>query len=329
MKNTTLLLSALFLAWALAAAADVTQEEETKFGGLMKIATFGRSMKTTTRVSGNRMRTDAGDSIQIVDLAAEKIYEIDSKKKSYTVTTFAEMKRKMEEALAQAKAAPKQQAKEAPQASASMDIKVSETGNQQTIRGYPCKQYLMQMDLKMKDEKSKQEGTMESLMELWLTKDAPGTQEIHDFYKKMATKLGTTQIGRQTLAQMKQGSNDSSLAMMRMSGEVRKMEGQAIKSVFYFGSAEAARKEALESAKKPSEPEAGEQKKEKKGGLGGLLGKMKPGGGGEKSEGEGQQQPQGAILTKMTMEIVRIDTGPVDPKLFAVPEGYKQVEAGK
>ena len=336
MKTTTLTLSALFLAGALTAAADITQEEETEFGGFMKIATFGRNMKTTTRVSGDKMRSDAADSAQIVDLTGEKIYELDTKKKTYRVTTFAEMKKKMEQALAQAKAAPKREGKEAPpQASTSMDVKVSETGNQQTIRGYACKQYLMQMDLKVKDEKSKQEGALESLMELWLTKDAPGTQEIHEFYKKMASKLGTTEIGRQMAAQMSQssqGAPDSSAAMMRMSGEVRKMEGQAIRTVFYLGSAEAARKEALEGAKKPSEAEAPgekEEKKEKKGGLGGLLSKMKPpsGGGGEPS-GEQQGQP-GAVLTKMTMEVVRLDTSPIDPKLFAVPEGYKQVAAGQ
>lgn len=323
MKKTTVVLSAFLLASAHPARADVTQEEETKFGGFMKIATMGRSMKTVTRVSGDRMRTESGDSIQIVDLAAEKTYEIDSKKKTYSVTTFAEMKKKMEQAMAQAQTAPKPQSgKDAPQAKTSVDIKVSETGNQQTIRGFACKQYLMEMDLKLKDEKNKQEGTLESLMELWLTKDAPGTEEIQAFYSKMASKLGTAQVGRQMLAQMNQGAGDSSAAMIRMSSEVKKMDGQAIRSVFYFGSAEAAKKEALEGAKKPAGASA--EPEEEKGGLAGLLSKMKTGAGG----GEGGQQP-GGVLTKMTMEIVRIDTNPIDPKLFSVPQGYKLVEASK
>ena len=35
---------------------------------------------------------------QIVDLSEEKVYEVDLRKKTYKVTTFAELRRRMEEA---------------------------------------------------------------------------------------------------------------------------------------------------------------------------------------------------------------------------------------
>ena len=49
-------------------------------------------------VKGNRKATMSDTTGQIIDLTEEKIYDLDIKKKTYTVTTFAELRKKMEEA---------------------------------------------------------------------------------------------------------------------------------------------------------------------------------------------------------------------------------------
>ena len=81
-------------------AADVTYEEQTTMGGLMQMMGMGKPTKSTTRVSGDFMRTDNGDQATITDLAGEKIITLDTKKKTYSVMTFAEMKQKMQQAMA-------------------------------------------------------------------------------------------------------------------------------------------------------------------------------------------------------------------------------------
>src|SRR5829696_6365800 len=64
------------------------------FGG--KSAKEGIEGKTA--VKGNRKATLTDSGGTIIDLSEEKIYEIDAKKKQYTVTTFDELRRRMREA---------------------------------------------------------------------------------------------------------------------------------------------------------------------------------------------------------------------------------------
>src|SRR6266550_6894850 len=64
------------------------------FGG--KAAKEG--VVATTAVKGNRKATMNESTGQIIDLAEEKVYDLDMKKKTYEVTTFEQMRQKMREA---------------------------------------------------------------------------------------------------------------------------------------------------------------------------------------------------------------------------------------
>ena len=57
---------------------------------------------STVAVKGNRKATFNDTTGQIIDLGEEKVYELDMKKKTYKVATFAELRRRMEEAKAKA-----------------------------------------------------------------------------------------------------------------------------------------------------------------------------------------------------------------------------------
>ena len=50
---------------------------------------------------------------QIIDLTEEKIYDLDIKKKTYTVTTFAELRKQMEEARREAEKSARERARRA------------------------------------------------------------------------------------------------------------------------------------------------------------------------------------------------------------------------
>ena len=107
-RTALALVAAAALSSTVALRADVRSDERTKFqlaGALGKVVNFfgGKAARdgvtSTVAIKGSRMMTTSGDSTaQIVDLGEEKIYDLDLKKKSYRVTTFADVRRQMEEA---------------------------------------------------------------------------------------------------------------------------------------------------------------------------------------------------------------------------------------
>ena len=48
----------------------------------------------TVAIKGDRKMTTTDETAQLIDLDEEKVYDIDLKHKTYTVTTFAEMRQK-------------------------------------------------------------------------------------------------------------------------------------------------------------------------------------------------------------------------------------------
>jgi hypothetical protein len=89
------------------AQAEVKTREKTQFkleGMLGRLAGMfgGKAAKegvvSTTAVKGDRKATMSESNGRIVDLSEEKIYDIDMKKKTYEVTTFEELRRRMREA---------------------------------------------------------------------------------------------------------------------------------------------------------------------------------------------------------------------------------------
>src|SRR5262249_37423352 len=94
--------------------ADVRTDQRTKFqlaGALGKIVNFfgGKAAReggvSTVAVKGDPKIETNETTGQIIDLAEEKVYELDLKKKTYKVTTFAEMRQRMEEERRRAEAA--------------------------------------------------------------------------------------------------------------------------------------------------------------------------------------------------------------------------------
>jgi hypothetical protein len=296
------------------AFADVTYEEQTTMSGMMQMFGMGKPTKSVTRVSGDFLRTDNGDEATIIDIAGERILNLDTKKKTYSVTTFAEMKQQMEQAMAQlagkdAKKAEKPE--EAKDVSMKTEVRVTDTGRTETIQGASCKQYLLEMDLTAKSEKEQQSGTMSTLTEMWMAKDVPGLAELNGFYRKMGEKAGSFGVNQQWAAATVQGPAQSMGAdIQKMSDEMKKMEGHPMRTVLYMGSVEAAKKEAL--GEKPAEPQGG-------GGLAEMLKKM------QNPQAQGGESGGGGVIMRVTTETIKISTGAIDPSIFAVPGDFKQV----
>jgi len=137
----------LFMAVGLSADMKSRQKTQIKIEGMLgKVAGMfgGKAMKegvvNTIAVSGDRMMTVTDQSGELIDLAAEKVYKIDFKGKSYKVQTFAEIRQEWEEAKAKAKeqaAEAKEQADQQPagEAQYEVDFSIDKSAERKTING--------------------------------------------------------------------------------------------------------------------------------------------------------------------------------------------------
>ena len=316
-----------------AAGAGVRTEEKTlvRFGGTLGgiLNKFGgkaakEGVVQTVAVVGDRKLTLAGERGEIVDLAEEKIYELDVKKKTYTVTTFAALKKRIEEQRAKAEkeaaeARKKEEKKEedasaAPVTEMEIDVEVNEAGQKRAIAGHEARQVTMKAWVHEKGKKIQQSGGLLVTTDTWLGPKIDALGEVAEFDRryglKMAEIMGFTappaaaSAGQMAaLAAMYPGLLS---AMEKIQAESKKvdMEGTPLAS----GLTVTLWKSAAQVA------EAQKQSEDMGGGLSGLLAKklMKKG---------DPSDPRTEVLASSS-EMLRIapDAGAAD---VAIPGGYK------
>ena len=231
-----------------ALSADVRSDQKTKFqlaGALGKVVNFfgGKAARdgvtSTVALKGNRMMTTTGDSGgQIIDLAEEKVYNLDLKKKSYRVVTFAELRQQMEEARKRAQ----EEAAKAPEADkpaqrdpnakeVEVDFDVKNTGEKKDINGFATTQSIMTITVREKGKTLQQGGGMVLTSDIWLTPSIPAMKEVADFHMKYAQKLFGPMIegaSPQDMASAMAMYPQMKPALERMAAEGRKLQGTAI-----------------------------------------------------------------------------------------------------
>src|SRR5262249_4043210 len=204
---TALTLSALLLS-SYSVRADVRADEKTKvelagmLGGVMKM--FGGhaardGVTATVIVKGDRKVTLDEERGQIIDLAEEKVYDLDVKKKSYKVTTFAELRRRFEEqqrkAAEQAKRSEDKSAKEKPAEpdpnakQVEIDFDIKNTGQKKTINGFDTQEQVMTITVREKGKTLEQGGGMVLTSDMWIAPTIKAMKEVADFDVRYAQKL--------------------------------------------------------------------------------------------------------------------------------------------
>ena len=271
------------LVTAAAAGADVksTSKSQMKFEGMLgrMMGMFGgkaakEGVVSTVAVKGDRKVTTTGDTAEIVDLAEEKVYELNLKDKTYRVVTFAEMRKQMEEARAKAEEeARKQRAAEGkkdPNAK-EMEIEFSakETGQRRQINGYDCRQVVMTIAVHEKGKTLDQAGGMLMTFDSWLAPKIAAMNEVMDFdmryWKKMALDAAMPSADQMMQAfAMFPGLKDG---MARLEKEKVNMDGTAIETIMTTQSVQTKEQAAQ---KKQEGAEGGSPA----GGLGGMLGRF-------------------------------------------------------
>jgi hypothetical protein len=177
--------------------AEVKTREKThiSLGGMIgKVFNMfgGKAAKegdvSTTAVKGNRKATMNESTGQIIDLAEEKVYNLDMKKKTYEVTTFDELRQRMREAREKAeKDAAREQGKEEkaekaePQKEYEVDFNVKETGQKKQLAGYDTHEVVTTITVREKGRTLEDGGGIVLTADSWLAPHIAALKELADF----------------------------------------------------------------------------------------------------------------------------------------------------
>lgn len=304
---------------AVPASADVKTKDkgQVKFEGMLgtMMRMFGgkalaEGIVSSNAVKGNRKATFNDLTGRIVDLGEEKVYEIDMKKKSYTVVTFAELRQKIKEAqeraAKQAKEAPKEGEPSQPSADGKqveIDFDVKETGQTRQVAGYDAKQVIMTITVREKGKTLDESGGLVLTADSWIGPEIPEMKELAEFEMKYWKAIApeTALVSAEQMAAVAAMYPLVKPAIDRMNQERGSLKGTPLAMTMTFDAVKS--KEQLEQQSKDSGG----------GGLSGMLARkmMKK-----------DDRPRATIFTMAneTLEVAKtVEAADID-----IPAGFKQ-----
>lgn len=355
----TLLLTVSMLAGLPVLLADFSyQQTATITGGMMKsmmrvAGAFSKQarepMVSTIFLKGNRMATVHAQFADVVDLDKENMTHIDFAKKTYSVTTFAEMRQAMEEAM-QKMEGQKASAKD-PNTDVNFRVSATPTGQKRTINGFDAKEMILNIAFEATDNSKGTSGAMNVRSDLWLAPGIQGYEEVRDFQRRLAQKLA---IGMPSGIFGGMAQNPQMMkGMAQLAAEMSKVEGMPVyQTVSMGGSATGVPQDGASTPPQPQPqtPSGGEvagqaasgaatSRMGRLGGLAGMAGGLGGFGRRKKTEEQPQTAPQAAAspsngqpvsasasLMEMTIEASNFSNAPVDASKFDAPAGFQQVE---
>jgi len=197
----TTALPALTLCLAAAAFADFSYTTTRKTtGGMMASMGGAATAPQTTKqyFKGQKMKTDSGATATILDFEAQTVTTLNIAHKTYTVTPFNDMTK----------------GAKAPDIEAKIDVK--ETGQKKTINGYNASELVMTMEVD--SPQARQMGPMQMEIDMWISPDVPGYQELREFYRRNAARFPWSAMAAGANPSMQQAMADLQKKMMSMHG---------------------------------------------------------------------------------------------------------------
>jgi hypothetical protein len=255
--------------------------------------TTGAGDQTTKHYfKGQKMKTEGEATSSILDFDAQTLTTMNHQAKTYTVTPFSELGQAMRKGDVDAK------------------VDVNETGQRKNINGFNASEVIMtvtldtpqtaQMGLKMQVE-----------MDMWLSQDVPGAQELRAFYQKNMDHFPWA-----AMAGGGAGNPSMQKAVADMQKKMASLGGVAVSQVMRVkmggndgqtpqvqpGMMQArAQLEAMRSKGGP-QAAAAEQALARMGGMGGSA----------------------KALVEITMESSGFSTNSIPASVFAIPDGYQK-----
>jgi hypothetical protein len=305
-----------------AVLADVKIEERShvKFEGMLgrMVGLFGgraarEGVVTTVAVKGDRKMTMTGQTGQLIDLGEEKIYDVDFRRKTYTVTTFDQLRKQMQEAMAKAKeqaraAEAEPQTAEEPrdpeEPQFEVDFDLRESGQRKTVSSFDAREVVMTITVREKDKTLEQSGGILLTANSWLSDRVAGTRTVEQFDRRYAEKLGGPLAAGASMEQMAAalamypGLQD---ALARYQTENVNLEGTPVLTTVTF---QAVRSPEQMAQAEREEPQEGPSIS---GGVGGVLGGLgrRAARGRQTQEQDAGSRDRVTIMT-MTHELLKV-----------------------
>jgi hypothetical protein len=321
----------------LAVRADVKTEQkgQVKFTGALgrMFNMFGgkaarEGVVTRMAVKGDRMLSASGETGQLVDLAEEKVYDINFESKSYKVTTFEELRCRMRGAEEQVRQEPAKAEKRDEKAGEKppeyeVDVVTKSTGATKAINGFDTRQSITTVTVRPKGKTVEQGGGMVLAADSWLAPGMGSMREVADFYARYMKQLqATVPAGAMSADQMAAAFAmypmlKDALAKMRTEGE--KVDGTPVLTTMTFDAVQSPEQQA-----QARQQESREETPTSGGGLGGMLArKMMKKKAEDPAAATASTTPGRATVMTMVSETLSVskDVASTD---VAVPEGFKE-----
>lgn len=333
-RSTAVVAAALAVASVRISHADVRADQQTKFqlaGPLGRALTvFGGKgardgVVSSVAVKGGRKMTLNDAAGQIVDLSEEKIYDLDVRGKTYRVTTFEELRRRIEEARRKAEedartpapssgseAAPAQDAKQL-----EVDFEVRNTGETKRINGFDTHQSIATVTVREKGKTVEQSGGVIMTADLWLAPRIAAMKEIQEFEVKYAQQLYGPMIAGASAQEMGAALALYPLmkpALAKWAAEAGKLDGTPILTTVTMDAVKFP--EQLAGERQASQ----DDKLSNARSVGGLLGGLA-----RKAAKKDEEPKARTTFLTTTNEVLKV-TASVTADDVAVPVDFKQVE---
>jgi hypothetical protein len=304
--------------------ADVKTEEKgqvTFTGMLGRIAgLFGGTAAKEGVVSTVAVKGDQKSRLnefrgEIIDLGEEKLYSLDVKKKTYTVTTFDELRRRLKETQAKAEAEAKKAQPDAKPDSTpnqlDVDFNVKDTGQGKVINGFDTHQVVATVTVREKGKTLEDGGGLVLTSDMWLTPTIKSLKEISDFDRRYYEKIAGPMIGdAQQMAAAMAMYPFLKDAIARLEQEKGKADGTAVMTTLTVESVKSKAQMSEKSNDSAAPPTN----------VGGLLGGL---GRRVARRNEDQSQEARSTFMKSSHEVLKVVTD-VTAADVAIPSGFQQ-----
>lgn len=363
------------------ALADITLQERISVQAAGAMSIVNMTGTSVTTVSGKRARMESdvqmqsrlarafargmGPTAEIVRLDDERLYELDIGRKQYREWTFAERRAELEKVIEQTGRAQEAQQQSASPVDESQcewsepTAKVKRTGEKASFAGYEAERLMITASQACKDRETGQVCEYALTLDQWLSPAVAGAEDLLEFQRAYAEKLGFGARGSRDLAQRAESMfRRYGGIWSQLADRMRDIEGYPVKTSFALAIGgpqcqaaqeareagaglptgadvgEAAARTAGEIAGRQAAQEAGQSAL---GGIAGQVGGRIAGALLRRKKEEQRDTPAEAPaqtaapaaagmlpIIAITSELVSVSQSPVDPGVFEVPAGFRK-----
>jgi hypothetical protein len=313
---------------------------------------------TTTMVHGNQKAVVLPGSMEIWDLDAQTMTQIDTVKKTYWTVTFSQMRQAMTNAMKQVGQATPQPQAPTPQPQSNLQttfqVSVNNTGVTKPVNGVNAQEQVVTLTVTVTDPSQPQSpGSNPAVYvvttDMWVAaQDPPELKEIHDFDVRMgqlmmqgvdvSAMMAEANHAKASTSQLFANQPGAAAALQQMGQEMAKLKGTRVMTVTSVGG-NAPAGNATGSA--PASSPGSDQNN-----TGSVLSSVLPGklgsvmGGFHKKpapqpapatptpasgSSEGSSGTSNVVLMQTTEQMLNFSQDAIPASAFQVPAGYKQV----